>query len=484
MEVRRRPKRERTVPARRRRDDRQGPRERHAAGATSTSRSRSPRRSRARGRSCSDRGKRRPGRTDGCGGRVRRRHDAWNVRAASASTRGRLRRNRFPRVLRTRSATCSVPDRREPTSWTSNWRSSGAWPAVTRRANFRVDARLRLGDLLLLSGRGPVRRPPARLPAAGGLQPSLRVLRHAGQPRAHAELHASYELDGGARSLANPLGPDSTSRSLLAPFLARPAARAGDHRRRAAPASGFPRRSARRGPPGRARPPRDHRHLPRRASRTVSVLRRYRQPRREAAVELRRAGALEGASRVPRREPREDLYVKVPVDEATLEPEVEEAARLVGRAAPGVAFFLQPILSPDGAGMHLGRPAGAVLRRRIRCISPTSACCPSRIDSSASDDGGRVERAGRSSRASARRRSTCWSSAAASTAPASRATRRCAGCGTVLVEKGDFAHGTSSRSSKLIHGGLRYLEHGRLRARARGLRASATCFGAGSRLIW
>ncbi len=28
-----------------------------------------------------------------------------------------------------------------------------------------------------------------------------------------------------------------------------------------------------------------------------------------------------------------------------------------------------------------------------------------------------------------------------------------------LVEKGDFAEGTSSRSSKLIHGGLRYLEH-------------------------
>jgi glycerol-3-phosphate dehydrogenase len=29
-----------------------------------------------------------------------------------------------------------------------------------------------------------------------------------------------------------------------------------------------------------------------------------------------------------------------------------------------------------------------------------------------------------------------------------------------LVDKGDFASGTSSVSSKLIHGGLRYLEHG------------------------
>ncbi len=34
------------------------------------------------------------------------------------------------------------------------------------------------------------------------------------------------------------------------------------------------------------------------------------------------------------------------------------------------------------------------------------------------------------------------------------------GLATVLVEKGDFASGTSSRSSKLIHGGLRYLAQG------------------------
>lgn len=34
------------------------------------------------------------------------------------------------------------------------------------------------------------------------------------------------------------------------------------------------------------------------------------------------------------------------------------------------------------------------------------------------------------------------------------------GLGTVLVDKGDFASGTSSRSSKLIHGGLRYLAQG------------------------
>ena len=30
---------------------------------------------------------------------------------------------------------------------------------------------------------------------------------------------------------------------------------------------------------------------------------------------------------------------------------------------------------------------------------------------------------------------------------------------TALIDKGDFAAGTSSVSSKLVHGGLRYLEH-------------------------
>lgn len=34
----------------------------------------------------------------------------------------------------------------------------------------------------------------------------------------------------------------------------------------------------------------------------------------------------------------------------------------------------------------------------------------------------------------------------------------CRGLKTVLVEKEDFAAGTSSRSTKLVHGGVRYLE--------------------------
>lgn len=37
------------------------------------------------------------------------------------------------------------------------------------------------------------------------------------------------------------------------------------------------------------------------------------------------------------------------------------------------------------------------------------------------------------------------------------------GWSVALVEKDDFASGTSSRSSRLVHGGVRYLEHGQLR---------------------
>src|SRR5262252_3368132 len=40
--------------------------------------------------------------------------------------------------------------------------------------------------------------------------------------------------------------------------------------------------------------------------------------------------------------------------------------------------------------------------------------------------------------------------------------RECARAGrrTLLVEQHDFSSGTTSRSTRLIHGGLRYLEHG------------------------
>ena len=54
--------------------------------------------------------------------------------------------------------------------------------------------------------------------------------------------------------------------------------------------------------------------------------------------------------------------------------------------------------------------------------------------------------------------STSSWSAAASRAAASRSTRRSRGLTVGLVEQRDFSAGTSSRSSKLVHGGLRYLE--------------------------
>src|SRR3982074_3927210 len=42
--------------------------------------------------------------------------------------------------------------------------------------------------------------------------------------------------------------------------------------------------------------------------------------------------------------------------------------------------------------------------------------------------------------------------------------RECARAGkrTLLVEQNDFASGVTSRATRIIHGGLRYLEHGEL----------------------
>src|SRR5580700_4959599 len=60
--------------------------------------------------------------------------------------------------------------------------------------------------------------------------------------------------------------------------------------------------------------------------------------------------------------------------------------------------------------------------------------------------------------------------------------RECARLGkqTLLVEQNDFASGVTSRSTRIIHGGLRYLEHGEiglvresLRERERLLRANS-----------
>ncbi len=58
------------------------------------------------------------------------------------------------------------------------------------------------------------------------------------------------------------------------------------------------------------------------------------------------------------------------------------------------------------------------------------------------------------------------------------------GLRAALIEKGDFASGTSSKTSKLIHGGLRYLEHGHLRLVAESLRERHVLHTIAPQLVW
>ena len=57
------------------------------------------------------------------------------------------------------------------------------------------------------------------------------------------------------------------------------------------------------------------------------------------------------------------------------------------------------------------------------------------------------------------------------------------GLRTLLVERHDFAWGASSRSSKLVHGGLRYLKQGDLRLVRESVRARNRLLRAGAGLI-
>ncbi len=57
------------------------------------------------------------------------------------------------------------------------------------------------------------------------------------------------------------------------------------------------------------------------------------------------------------------------------------------------------------------------------------------------------------------------------------------GASVVLVEQGDFAGGTSSQTSKLIHGGLRYLEHAHFRLVFESLRERAVLLRAAPHLV-
>ena len=55
---------------------------------------------------------------------------------------------------------------------------------------------------------------------------------------------------------------------------------------------------------------------------------------------------------------------------------------------------------------------------------------------------------------------------------------------TALVDKGDFGGGTSGRSSRLIHGGLRYLEMGKLRLVFEASRERRTLLRIAPHLVW
>ena len=57
------------------------------------------------------------------------------------------------------------------------------------------------------------------------------------------------------------------------------------------------------------------------------------------------------------------------------------------------------------------------------------------------------------------------------------------GLRTLLVEQRDFAWGASSRSSKLVHGGLRYLAQGDIRLTSESVRARNRLLRAGAGLI-
>jgi glycerol-3-phosphate dehydrogenase len=58
------------------------------------------------------------------------------------------------------------------------------------------------------------------------------------------------------------------------------------------------------------------------------------------------------------------------------------------------------------------------------------------------------------------------------------------GLKVLLVEKGDLAGGTSSASTKLIHGGLRYLEHYELRLVSEALAEREVLWGMAPHIVW
>ena len=58
------------------------------------------------------------------------------------------------------------------------------------------------------------------------------------------------------------------------------------------------------------------------------------------------------------------------------------------------------------------------------------------------------------------------------------------GLATMLAERGDYAQATSSQSSKLIHGGLRYLEHYEFRLVREALMEREVLWAMAPHIVW
>ena len=165
-----------------------------------------------------------------------------------------------------------------------------------------------------------------------------------------------------------------------------------------------------------------------------------------------------------------DVYVKMPVSDDTLDDEVRFAARLAHETVPDAPLYLQPITDPDGGTwrIHSSRLLALHGDRRERGAGRARAAADAQA---ARDPLTAVSEA--TTATPSRQRERAWrhleeevfdllviGGGINGAAVARDAAMR--GISVALVERGDFACGTSSRSSKLIHGGIRYLEQGDL----------------------
>jgi 7-carboxy-7-deazaguanine synthase len=71
-----------------------------------------------------------------------------------------------------------------------------------------------------------------------------------------------------------------------------------------------------------------------------------------------------------------DLYVKMPIDDATSEEDVRRGARMVGEVAPGARLFMQPVTDPDDGSWQLGSARMGALLAAAAAECPDTALRP------------------------------------------------------------------------------------------------------------